>query len=222
MLYFLKASLKNFLKATTVCFIIFFILLLGAAVAVAISENAWDEFFDLKGVGILFIGPFGISLMVMLIAFVSEYHEFRTQQKLFSKAPFSSLATIGFYRTKLFGKTFWKLHKEVYSGMINGYLVIADMSHKKAVTFTFLTTTQPGISIERLEQYREIEIYPGPAGLEVKVPIDSYSTPGIEALQKLLIRVSLTLKAHNFQPQVDFKGYESKLKVEMFRKGLTG
>ena len=131
MLYFLKVSFRNLLKATLLTTTTFYVLVLIMGIAIAISNENWSEFFSIQGHMLLFFGAVGIAVMVMLIAFVSEYFEFRMQHNVLQKVPFVSLPAIGFHRTMLFGKTFWKLHKEVYAALIGDYLVVADVPNKK-------------------------------------------------------------------------------------------
>ena len=89
------------------------------------------------------------------------------------------------------------------------------------MTFTFLTTTEPTLSVIGPDQYREVEIYVQAPGLVMKVPVDTYSTPTAAALQSLLTKVSSAMKQYNCQPMHSFKRYESLLKADMWRKGLS-
>lgn len=221
MLLFLKASSRNLIKATAVCAAIFFVILLIIAVAISASNNDWSEFRSLKDIMLIPLFSIGLSCMIMVIAFFSEYNEFKIQQTIFGKAPFSQLPTIGFEKIQLFTSSFWKLYKEVYAHKINDYLVIADFESKKAVSFVLLTAVTPSLRLPVPEQYREVEIYSKPAGLVVKVPVDTYSTPGIDALHKLLTDASFILKGYAFAPTSSLGRYEKMLKSEMIAKGLT-
>ncbi|HEU5145940.1 MAG TPA: hypothetical protein VFT90_04460 [Chryseosolibacter sp.] len=222
MLYFLKASRRNFLKATGLCTLICFVVLLIIGIVISISNNSWSEFLSIQALIILPLFSIGLSSMVMVIAFLSEYNEFRIQQATFAKAPFSGLPSIGFQKIKLFASSFWKLHKEVYVSRLNDYLIIADTDSKKTVSFTLLTTRDPQLRLPAPEHYRDIEVYSKSAGLVVTVPVDSYSTPSIDALHKLLADVSSFLKGHGYMPAYGLAGYESMLKAEMISKGLSG
>lgn len=219
MLYFLKASARNLLKAMALCVALFFIILLMIAIAICTRNNDWSEFFSVGGIIILPLSSIGLSFMIMVIAFLSEYNEFRIQQIIFGKAPFSLLPSIGFKTIKLFASSLWKLHKEVYAHRIDDYLVIADLDSKKAASFVLLTAVAPKLRLPVPEQYREIEIYSKSAGLVVKVPVDTYSTPGIDALYKLLVDASSILKGYAYAPTYSLSGYEKMLKAEMIAKG---
>jgi hypothetical protein len=221
MLYFLKASSRNLLKATALCTLIFFVILLIIGILISVSNNDWSEFLSIEGIIILPLSSIGLSLVIMVIAFLSEYNEFRIQQIIFGKAPFSELPSIGFEKIKLFASSFWKLHKEVYAATLNEYLIIADADSKKTVSFVLLTAVHPQLRLPVPEQYRKAQIYSKSAGLVVKVPVDTYSTPGIDALRKLLEDVSSVLKGYGYRPTYGLKSYESMLKTEMTSKGLN-
>jgi len=220
MFHFFLLCRKNFLKATALSGIIFFSLMLIFLIALAISKNDWQEFHDISTLAMLPLFSIGLALFCILLAFFTEYNEFNNLQKIFHRIPFSELSSIGFRKTQLFANSFWKLYKEVYCTAINGYTVVADVQTKGNLSFTVLANNYAGRPLQSPEQYREVQVYATSAGVVLKIPVDAYSTPSLDAMQNMLADLTTALHRRNITPSKDLSGYEDMLKVAMFQKGL--
>lgn len=217
---FFLLSRKNLLKAILFTSVIFFVVIVALCFIVAISNNFLHELLATKTIVGLILFSIGTSLMVMAIAFYSEYCEFKKQWDIFQRIPFSQFSSIGFQKIQLFEKSFWKLYREAYRAVINDYIVIAAIQSPKVLSIMILSEKQVKVDLPVSSHYRELEISSTPVGYELKLPVDSYSTPGIGAIQEMLSDLTSTLKLHRITPAAGLGAYESKLIHDMIYKGL--
>jgi hypothetical protein len=221
--YFLKSSWKNLLKATALTSLIFYGLfgfLFGAVVIFGDMSGATTMEIATGFVVLLPLCSVGIAVMVMVIALASEFHEFWQREQILKKQPFSQLASLGFSKVQLFKTSFWKLFKEVELNVINDYIIVVDTQSRRSVVFTALTSQQPTLRLPTVSAFRDVEIYSTSAGLALKIPVESFSSPGISTLRILLENLTLTLKHAGVKPLHRLTHYESMLKTEMISKGL--
>lgn len=200
--------------------LIFFVLFAALMVPVAIANGVARDLLAPEALltPLFFIG---LALFIMSIAFVSEFVEYKKQQASFSRRPFSELDQIGFIKTVLFKKRFWKLYKEVFAANFGGFLVVADIHTKSDIKFTFLTTNPVTGQLPPPSGLRDISIRGVKEGLMITVPGDSMSTPSIHQLQSLLAQVAQDLSKHHYQPIASLSRYENVVIREMFSKGLN-
>ena len=86
MINFFRLSLKNFIKATLLTALIFFVLFAALMVPIAIANGFARDLLAPEALltPLFFIG---LALVIMSIAFVSEFVEYKKQQASFSPAP---------------------------------------------------------------------------------------------------------------------------------------
>ncbi|MBL0740755.1 hypothetical protein [Chryseolinea lacunae] len=219
---FFNLTRRNLIKGTILCSIIFFVVMFSLILVLAITKNAWHEFLGADALIMLPIFSIGLSVILMAIAFYTEYVEYANKQKVFQRQPFSQLASVGFVGIKLLDNSLWKLHKEAYLATIDNYQIIADHNGTTSVSFTVLLNSAINMRMPAPEQYRALEISSKSAGLVLKVPVNSSSTPGVEALHGILQNLVKAMIQHGHHPAPNLKGYERMLKVELFTKGVSG
>lgn len=202
-----------------ICNAIFFIIGFVMMIAFAISENAWHELLDVRA---LIIFPFciGLSTFILTLSTFSGYQQYRQLRDAFERSPFSDLLFHGFERAVLFEKSLSSLYKAVFRSEVNGFIVIADIYEKKSVAFTLLANQPRTFALPAFEKYRDLKINFNSAGVSLIVPIHSSHLPGAEALQQILLVLSLEMEKHNIIPSENISEYERKLKSEMIQKGV--
>lgn len=157
--------------------------------------------------------------MIILLAFVTEFNEFRLQQNIFNRI---SLDTIGFVKIQLMKNNWWRLYKEAYAGSIHDFFVVGDFHTKDKLSLTILSARDLNLQIKIPDQYRDIEVLTGSAGLTVVIPIDSFWTPSAVKIKDLLVTLAIAMKKNGYQPAGDLMLYERKLKNEILAKAFGG
>ncbi|HZI25107.1 MAG TPA: hypothetical protein VFD46_08525, partial [Chryseolinea sp.] len=157
MIKFLQLTRKNLIRGLGLCFLIFYGFMIIMLIILAIIKNNVSEFLSVEAIFYGAVFSCGISIFIMILAFITEYYEFALQQNIFNRIPFSQLPQIGFARTQIFKGSTWKLYKEVYHNRINNYHVIADLNGKKKISFTFLAKGGNHFALP-LQQHREVEL----------------------------------------------------------------
>lgn len=220
MIRFLQLTRKNLIRGFGICFLIFYGFVIIMLAVFAIIKNNVTEFLSLEAIyhGVVF--SCGISVFIMVLAFLTECYEFSLQQKIFNRVPFSQFNQIGFVRMQIFQGSIWKLYKEVYHSKINDYHVIADLRGRKKITFTFLAKGGNSLAFSP-GSHREVELELSNIGLVVTIPVDSFWTPTIEVIHNFLQTLAIKMNEHHYKPESTFKSYENKMKWEMFMRGLS-
>ncbi|MCA4900704.1 MAG: hypothetical protein ACK5UP_13185 [Bacteroidota bacterium] len=157
--------------------------------------------------------------MIILLAFVTEFNEFRLQQNIFNRI---SLDTIGFVKIQLMKNNWWRLYKEAYAGSIHDFFVVGDFHTKDKLSLTILSARDLNLQIKIPDQYRDIEVLTGSAGLTVVIPIDSFWTPSAVKIKDLLVTLAIAMKKNGYQPAGDLMLYERKLKNDILAKAFGG
>lgn len=157
--------------------------------------------------------------MIILLAFVTEFNEFRLQQNIFNRI---SLDTIGFVKIQLMKNNWWRLYKEAYAGSIHDFFVVGDFHTKDKLSLTILSARDLNPQIKIPDQYRDIEVLTGSAGLTVVIPIDSFWTPSAVKIKDLLVTLAIAMKKNGYQPAGDLMLYERKLKNDILAKAFGG
>lgn len=165
----------------------------------------------------LLLGCIGLAFFIMILAFFSEYNEFRIHRKAFEIVPFSQLTQMGFAPKPLLQSGIWKFYKEVYAAQVNNFIIVADR-YGKVMQFTILTKEDISVQAVPIEHFRDSYVSSNKSGLVIIIPISSYTTPGIGVLQTLLNNLALTLATDGFHPAPDFTRYEQKLKREIIAR----
>jgi hypothetical protein len=157
--------------------------------------------------------------VIILLAFVTEFNEFRLQQNIFNRI---SLDTIGFVKIQLMKNNWWRLYKEAYAGSIHDFFVVGDFHTKDKLSLTILSARDLNLQIKIPDQYRDIEVLTGSAGLTVVIPIDSFWTPSAVKIKDLLVTLAIAMKKNGYQPAGDLMLYERKLKNDILAKAFGG
>ena len=223
MLQFLKLARQTLTKAFVMTFCIFGVILLAIAIALLIfKENfpdlTWDDLIN--GLAL----NFGLTILIMVLAFFSEYREYAAYRSAMSKNPFNAIGTFGFREITLFNHPYpWKLYKPVMLATAGGFLIVAETKTRKAITFSYLAWNVKRVNFTKaIENHRDIQLKSTDYGVAMIIPVDSYNTPGLEGLGKLLTGVIPFIKQQGYTPMNDLKVFEKVLKREMLQQGLAG
>jgi uncharacterized membrane protein len=219
MLNYFKIVQSRLVKAFLICTAIFSIALGVMLVLLAVSKNDFEEFLSMEALAYSVVVAAVISIFIVLLAFFTEFNEFRMQQNLLSKIP---LASIGFVKIQLLKNSLWKLHKEAYAAYIGNFYVIVDFYAKGKVSFAILSSRDLNLQIQLPNKYREIEVFPESSGITMVIPVDSFWTPSVSAINELLVSLTFTMDQQGYQPARDLKLYEKKLKKDLLAKALSG
>lgn len=219
MLAYFKVVQGRLFRAYWIITVVLCLALLIMLVILAVSQNNFKEFLSPEAVAYSVILSASLSIFILILAFFSEYNEFQLQQALFSKIP---IATIGFVKVQLMKNSLWKLYREAYAASKGGFHVIADFYTKSKISFSILSERDLNIPIQTPDKYREIEIFPESTGMTMIIPVDSFGTPSENTINELLIALTSTMKKQGYEPAIDFKLYEKKLKKDILAKSLKG
>jgi hypothetical protein len=220
MITFLGLIYKKLLFAIGISALLFYVVLLIMMVALAIAKDNPGEFMSMEVILMNIPISIGCAIMVIIIAFFTEYYDFYLQRKLFQKKPFSQLGEIGFVPVQLLEKSKWKFYKEAHCARINGFYVLADKYSKGKGNFTLLTHQVSPLNIQIPEKYREIESSKNDAGIVLTIPTDSYWTPDVRSIQELLQYYASAMKVQGCKPADNFSQYERKIIWDMMMRGL--
>jgi hypothetical protein len=223
MFQFLKLARKNLTKAFVMIFFIFGVILLAIAIALLVFKEdfpdlTWDDL--IRGLTL----NFGITLLIMVLAFFSEYREYAAFRSAMAKNPFNEMSKLGFREITLFNQPFpWKLHKPVMLATAGGFLIVAETKTRNSITFAYLAWNVNRVNFTKaIENHRDIQLRSADYGVTMTIPVDSYYTPSIDGLRKLLTGVIPFIQQQGYTPMDNLKVFEKVLKREMLQQGLAG
>lgn len=206
--------------STAVLFLVLFTLMILLVLTKPDFENVdtWWEF-----ILYILLCCFGMSIFVVAIAFFSGYNEFQFKERIFSKAPFNQLSTIGFSKIKILDKSLWVLLEEVFARKINGYWVVIDIPSKKYMGFNFMCQNSRNINLGNVQiPFRETGIASADMGFVITVPLDSYWTPTIYELQTFLESVTQQMTYSNIPAHASLTLYEMEVKNRLIARAFAG
>jgi hypothetical protein len=223
MVEFFKRSFRNIAKATLIIFGVFLVVLIIAIGALVLFKENFPSLTlndILLGLGF----NFGLAFFIMILAFLVEYKEYAAYRFVLSRNPFNRLSEIHFREVTLFNQRFpWKLYKPVMIANAGNFIVVADTKSRSWLTISYLAWNINGVNFHsNIENHREIKFSSSESGVALQIPVDSFGTPGLEGLKKILTGVVPVIQQLGYTPMHDLSVYEKVLKNQMIQQGFSG
>lgn len=130
---------SNLLKIFLAIYLALALVVYPIMVTWAITTDHVDEMTSFDSFLFSLLMLLSLTIFIFILAIVSEYFEFRVQERLFNERPFSELEKLRFRTVDLFKKSLLKLFQLAYVTQINGYQIVARMHTKNSVSFSILT-----------------------------------------------------------------------------------